>query len=469
MSSIPVTTDIAKVNGFSTETSSSNPAVAHRTGLKKDTSGKTAGMSKYRALRVLTGMHTGAESVLQAERLLVGNMEGECDITLNVGYAEPHACLVRLSDDSWTVLSISGDLWVNDTHVELQRTMDLVPGAVLTLGRVGFAIADSETFDWAPVKPPFSLIKPDPTGPMPSVALLPAVQERRRKWHALKLAVGVGISSLVMASAGAYVAQVLNNRIPTAEAAEKKLQSDKQMIAALPSGKEVSLAPFPEAPGRVLVQGYVAKRSQIAELSSALKKAETDAEIRLIPIDDLSKELVRRFDRVTADRVRYDAQGRFVVTTRSEDLPSHDKQARVLLQEVPAVAGVELSMSDLQTAEGQPVVVKYLRSAEHPSDVAVSNLDSALGRRPFTVRELRMGELPSVVLDDGMRYFTGAKLPDGSSVKSIAEDRMVVIRAQGVESSVSLKDAPRTAAAVAEGQIKPQQSAFAQDTKNTRK
>ena len=412
---------------------------------------KVAGAAmKYRGLRVLTGLHTGAESVLQAERVLVGNMEGECDITLNVGYSEPHACLVRISDDSWTVMSIAGDLWVNDSHVELQKTCVLTPGAVVTLGRVGFAIADSEDFDWSSVKPPFSLIKPDPTGPMPSVGLLPTVHERRRKWHALKLAAGIGISSLVMASAGAYVAQVLNGKAPTSEAADKKLQADKQMIAALPSGKEVSLAPFPEAPGRVLVQGYVAKRSQIAELTAALKKAETDAEIRLVPVDDLSRELVRRFDRITPERVRYDANGKFVVTTKSEDVPLHDKQARVLLQEVPSVAGVDLSLSDLQTADGSPVVVKYARSVDHPSDVAVTNLDSALGRKPFTVRELRMGELPSVVLDDGMRYFTGAKLPDGSSIKSIAEDRMVVTRAHGVESALSLTDAPRTKAVEAQ-------------------
>jgi Inner membrane component of T3SS, cytoplasmic domain/Inner membrane component of T3SS, periplasmic domain len=440
-------------------------AVAAVPGKVKSTAAPT---KNYRALRVLTGLHTGAESVLHAERVLVGNMEGECDITLNVGYTEPHACLVRVSDDSWTVLSIAGDLWVNDNHVVLQKTHDLLPGDVLTLGRVGFAIADSESFDWTLIKPPFSLIKPDPTGPMPTVGLLPTVHDKRRKWHAIKLAAGVGISSLVMASAGAYVAQVLNNKPPTAEAAEKKLQSDKQMIAALPSGKEVSLAPFPEAPGRVLVQGYVAKRSQIAELASALKKSETDAEIRLVPVDDLSRELVRRFDHITADRVRYDAQGRFVVTTRSEDVLLHDKQARVLLQEVPTVAGVDLSMSDLQTADGLPVVVKYARSVDRPSDVAVTNLDSALGRKPFTVRELRMGELPSVVLDDGMRYFAGAKLPDGSSVKSIAEDRMIVTRAHGVESSLSLVDAPRSKASEAPA-VSPPAVALATTQKNSRK
>lgn len=400
-------------------------------------------VKRQRTLRVLSGLHTGAESVLRAERVLIGNLEGECDILLDVGHVEPHACLLRMSDDSWTVLSIVGDLWVDDRHVGLQKPLALTPGAVLTLGRVAFAVADTQAFDWSSVKPPFALIRPDPTGPMPSVALLPAVPDVRRKWHALKLAAGVGIGCLVMASAGAYVTQILNTRPPSAEATERKLLADKQMIAALPSGKEVSLAPFPEAPGRVLVQGYVPKRSQITELTAALKKAETDAEIRLVPIDDLSSELVRRFDHLSLERVRYDAQGRFVVTTRSEDVPLHDRQARVLLQEVPAVAGVELSLSDMQTADGQPVVVKYARSPDRPSDVAVTNLDSALGRTPFSVREVRMGDLPSVVLDDGMRYFVGARLPDGSTVKSIAQDRMVTTRPHGVESAISLADAPR--------------------------
>ena len=402
----------------------------------------TAG--RQRTLRILSGLHTGAESALRAERVLIGNLEGECDIVLDAGYVEPHACLLRVSDDSWTVLSISGDLWVDDVHVGAQKTLQLKPGAVVTLGRVAFAVADSPAFDWSSVKPLFALIRPDPSGPMPSVTLLPTLPDARRKWHALKLAAGIGISCLVMASAGAYVTQILNARKPTAEAAERKLQADKLMIASLPSGKEVSIAPFPESPGRVLVQGYIPNRAQITELTAALKKAETDAEIRLVPIDDLSRELARRFDHLAPDGVRYDAQGRFVVTTRAEDVPLHDKQARVLMQEVSAVSGVDLSLSDMQTGDGKPVVVKYARSPERPSDVAVTNLDSALGRKSFSVRELRMGELPSVVLDDGMRYFVGGRLPDGSAVKSIAADRMVVTRAHGVESSVSLVDAPRS-------------------------
>lgn len=399
---------------------------------------------KQRVLRVLSGMHTGAESLLQAERVLVGNLEDECDIMLNVGLAEPHACLLRMSPDGWTVLAVAGDLWVDEKHVELQKKSDLAPGSVVTLGRVGFAVSDSLDFNWSKVKPPFNLIKPDPSGPLPSVAMVPSAQDTRRKWLAVKLAAGVGISCLVMASAAAYVAQVLNKRVPTADFAEKKLVADKELIASLPAGKEVSLSAFPEAPGRVLVQGYVASNDEMKALSDALKKAETDAEIRVTPVDELAKKLVRRFDRVVPEQVRYDEKGRFVVNSRSEDVETHDKQARTLLQEVPSVAGLDLSMSDMKSSDGTPLVVKYSRSAERPSDVTVTNLDAALGRDDFVVRELRTGEHPSVVLGDGARYFAGGRLADGTVIKSISDNNMIVARGQGPDRSISLADTPKT-------------------------
>jgi type III secretion system YscD/HrpQ family protein len=398
---------------------------------------------KHRTLRVLSGMHTGAESTLQAERVLVGNLEDECDIMLNVGLTEPHACLLRMSADGWTVLSIAGNLWVDETHVELQKKSVLRAGSVLTLGRVGFAISDSDAFDWSKVKPPFNLVRPDPSGPLPAIALAPSAQDTRRKWHAIRLAAGIGVSCLVMASAAAYVTQILNKRAPSAEAAGKKLEYDKQMIAALPSGKEVSLVPYPESPGKVIVQGYVASKAEAGELAEALKKAETNADIRVTPVDDLSKALKRRFTNVGEEGIRYDENGRFVVTSKGEDVPVHDKQARMALQEVPSVTGLDLSVSDMQTSDGAPVVVKYARRVDRPSDVTVTNLDAALGRKPFTVLEMRGGDLPSVVLEDRMRYFVGGKVPNGSTIKSINNTTMVMLTPQGVEREISLADTPR--------------------------
>jgi Inner membrane component of T3SS, cytoplasmic domain/Inner membrane component of T3SS, periplasmic domain len=408
------------------------------------TEAPAAAASSSPVLHVLSGLHTGVESRLRGERVLVGNLERECDVVLDTGYAAPHACLVRTSDDSWTVLAVAGDLWVDDTHVTLQQTHSLTPGAVITLGRVAFGVSRDPAFDWSAVKPPFNLLRPDVDGPMPAVALLPSPADTRRKWHTLKLAAGTGISCLVMAAAGAYITLLLKTDKPNAEAADRKLQADKQMIAALPSGKEVSLVPFPEAPGKVLVQGYVANKAQISELAAALKKAETDAELRLVPVDELAREVARHLERVPADKLRYDAQGLFTATVPSDDVRRYDQQARAALQEVSALAGLDLALSDMQGADGTPVVVKYRRSSERAGDLLVNNLEVALGRNVYTVRELRLGEWPSVVLEDNIRYFNGGTLPDGSVIKSINEDRMVTLRGSGVERAVSLRDTPRT-------------------------
>jgi hypothetical protein len=60
------------------------------------------------------------------------------------------------------------------------------------------------------------------------------------------------------------------------------------------------------------------------------------------------------------------------------------------------------------------------------------------------VLEMRLGTLPSVVLDSGGRYFTGARLPDGSTLKDISTGRLVVAPAQGGEQIVMLPDVPQT-------------------------
>ena len=423
-----------------------------------------------RLLRVLSGVHTGAESEMHAERALVGNLENECDVVLDAGTPERHACLVRASSDGWTVLAIAGDLWVGEDYLESQQTRAISSGLVITLGRVAFCIADPDRIDWATVKPPFNLSKPDPNGELPHAALLPARPASMQRWRAVKLAAGVGIGVLVLASAGAYLAQAWAVRKPSAEAEAQKLKADQIMVSAMPFGKEVTLLRHPETPNRVLVQGYVPQRAQIPALKAALQASETDAELRLAPVDELSADLVRRFEGSTQDRIRYDTQGRFVISSVSDAVVTHDRQARQTFQEVPAVLGLDLVVNDLHDDKNQPVMVKYMRSTERPGDLLVTNLDAALGRRPFTVQEVRLGAMPSVVLNDGLRYFAGAKLPDGGVITGIEPERLLVTRKGGVESVVSLADVPRVGAPASLSARAVDRSGTTQDApKNRRK
>jgi hypothetical protein len=221
---------------------------------------------------------------------------------------------------------------------------------------------------------------------------------------------------------------------PQAEAAH--LQADRALVGSLPFTQEVSVIPHPEHPRKRLVQGYVPERQQLALLDSTLQRTGTSAELRVHAVDALGDELGRRFDGMPRQQVRYEQQGRYELETALERLPLHDRQARVTLQEMPAVNGLALKTVDVQGPDGQPVVVRYERSAERPGDLVVSHLDDALGRRAVKVLEVRLGELPSVVLEDGIRYFVDARLPDGSTIASIDEQRLVLRSPAGAEREV---------------------------------
>ena len=47
-----------------------------------------------------------------------------------------------------------------------------------------------------------------------------------------------------------------------------------------------------------------------------------------------------------------------------------------------------------------------------------------------------LDELPSVVLEDGMRYFVDARLPDGSTIASIDDQRVVLRSPAGAEREI---------------------------------
>ncbi len=392
-----------------------------------------------RVLRVLSGAHAGAQSALHEERVLVGNLQGECDIVLDVTRPERHACLVRTSADGWAVLGIAGDLWVERQYVEPQQTCPIRPGQVMTLGRVSFSLGDPEQIDWDALSPPLELQRPTPTGLLPQAPLPVAPEAVLQRWRALRLASGLGLGALVLTAAGVYATQTLSIQAPRAAQAQQRLQAERARLAALPWAHEVNLSPHPERPGRVLAQGYVPRQDQLAELTGALRQQDAQTDIRLVAVDRLSAELLRRFDlNKSPERLRYEAMGRFTLASPSSQLAQHDLKARIALQELPAVQGLVLDVEESLGPDGQPLRVRYTRSTDKPGDLVVSPADPArLALRPV-LQELRLGTLPSVVLDNGTRYFIGAQLPDGSRLERIQADRLIVVHPQSGERVVLL-------------------------------
>ena len=400
-------------------------------------------------LRVLSGLNAGAQCDLHEDRVLVGNIEGECDIVLDVTRPERHACLVRASSDGWTVLAIAGDLWVEREYVPPQHTCPIAPGLVITIGRVSFGVGHAELVDWNSLAPPADLQRPTADGTLPHAALPAAPPPVTQRWQALRLAAGLGLGALMVSAAASYVSQAIISSTPSASDVEAALQADKAQLAALPWAREVELTSHPERPDRVLLEGYVQSQEQLTELADRLRalSANPRAEMRVVAVETLSDDLVRRFELKEGPyKLRYTEKGHFRLAASQDEMPRRDRQARMALQELPAVRSMSVHVEQALDPDGRPLVVRYSRSADRPGDIEVDNLDTALGLRRYIVTEMRLGPLPSIVLDQGGRFFPGARLPDGSILRAVHPDRLVVSPMQGGERIVTLPDAPTSPA-----------------------
>jgi hypothetical protein len=148
-------------------------------------------------------------------------------------------------------------------------------------------------------------------------------------------------------------------------------------------------------------------------------------------VDELTNDLKRRFSLTKPTAVRYERDGLFSITVNGDLLESHDRQARTAMQEIPQLQGLNLVEAEPREASEPPVTVNYTRSATSVSEVQAVGLDKIGPQKRVVVRDVRMGLMPSIVLDSGMRYFEGALLPDGSVLSKISADSLLVQRGKG--------------------------------------
>jgi hypothetical protein len=423
-------------------------------------------------LRVLSGPQQGAQARMRHQRLLVGNLQTECDVVLDVGSTEPHACLVRASADGWTVLCIAGNLWVGNTWIATQQTEILQSGDVLTLGEVSFCIANTDTIDWAQVRKPERLDRPATQLETPRVE--PLSEIKKQNWLT-QLKQRAGFSTMVqadanvqksplkrphlrsrfvvmsalciglmLAGAGAYL-MLISTPSPSTQATPgtNSLAVAQKTIKALPWASEISVQADPRRGDRVLLSGYLPNRTHTDALTQALQQQGLQAEHRWAAVNELTADLLRRLgvtDVATFEPLRYIGQGAFVMQAKRPRFETLDRAIRRALQDMPPVRAIELQLSHHTAPDANneligtsaptaPVIIQYMRAENQPNGMTITGLDQLLSLpklQRFDVRELRLGRLASVVLDNDVRYFEGSTLPGGALLSQITPTHLLV-------------------------------------------
>lgn len=404
-------------------------------------------------LRVLSGPQQGAQADMRAERMLVGNLEAECDVVLDVGLARRHACLLRASADGWSVLAIAGDMWVGETPLAAQQSVELTSGQVLTLGEVAFCLADAATVDWASLVVPSALqhaksphvagtrITPahsaDHIGHSPAHGGRSGIKaSETRPWRVAKWATAVAAGLVLLALVAGAVLRVAPNLLGAPAVAgtqHDRVAAARTLLAGFPWAVDVTVLADPDQPRRVLLGGYLPGRSKATLLDAALHQQGIVAQQQWVLVEDLGRDLTRRLDLKPDNALTYIAAGRFTLLSTRIGFAKLDRQLRAVLQETAAIQAIDLQFNDLPNPPEPgvaPLTLHYARSPLARGGVLVRGLEALRAETRYVVREVRHGALPSVVLDDGARYFVGSSLP-GNAVLSEIGARHVLVQTVG--------------------------------------
>jgi hypothetical protein len=354
-------------------------------------------------LHVLSGAQRGAQARIAQQRVLVGNLLGECDVVIDTGNSSPSlACLIRASQDGWSVLAIAGPLWVGLQRVAPEQAVTITQGEVITLGPAAFCIGDPRRIDFSRVAIPNHLDasseKKRNNAASQDRAMIPKYV---RAWREFLSAAWRKKSRPISPASRGYFALTACLLIATAFAT---------LAIFLFTTARPSPAPTPKI----------------------------SAEHHRTAIHELHTELAHRLALLSPQdhaQLQHTAQGHFALSQHQHQFKTLDPRIRRAFQELPALQAITLQLrpsadaasSTSTITSGGDAVLRYSRSPSAPSGVEVQGLDTlAFLQPPPDVHELRLGTLPSIVLADGERYFVGSALPGGAVLRSIEPHQLRV-------------------------------------------
>ncbi|MFM2398644.1 MAG: hypothetical protein RL341_801 [Pseudomonadota bacterium] len=381
-----------------------------------------------RELFVLSGLQAGVSTALPEGRFVVGNTQEDSDIVLELGVAGRTLCLLRVERSQIVAMSLAGDVWLGEKYIEPQHAHELPSGQVLTLGRVSVAVLPAGSDAWRDLAVPTQLERPAAAGGPATVALASAAAAKAaRKWRNATIYC-LGLMCAALLAAGFYVI----THEPQTAATTLQQSRDKLAVQLAEAGFQYVGVTVDRATARLSIQGYVKDAAALEKLKS-IAAAQTATPLLQVRVDDVVVQAVQRqFDSSALKLdIKYAGKGWFAIETTGDQRPALEQVAAKLMQEVQGVEGFEIRYLDLLSeADRLPVMQKLTRQTDGRGQGAAQAYSRA--QPSVRVLEIVLEDVPSIIASDGKRYFEGALLPDGSEVKAIQQDRVLLLK-NGIE------------------------------------
>ncbi|HEY0178369.1 MAG TPA: FHA domain-containing protein [Dokdonella sp.] len=352
------------------------------------------GVAEVWALRVLSGVHVGAERKLPERCVLVIGSADDCDLIFTDDGVAGHHCIVDYARGAISIRAMDADVRVDEQIVHPGDPQTVAAFALVRIGGACFSFGPHWSERWqtllAKIEPPSTEL----------VEAAPAAARRGGRIATLGVAVG-----LLLASGGALV--LAQHRAPPAQvAAPAKDRSDEAgaIVRELGLGG-VHVTRHDD--GSLGVQGYVENDGDLAALRGKLDahglKADVDVKSGARIAADISETFRMRNLHATT---QWKGNGVVEVSGHFGDGKDLDEFVR------------SRTVQDYNDKLNLKLVVENLDGAAPVQPVGVPDTKR--------IRRIVDGTDPYLVAVDNSRYYVGGKLPNGKTFVGIDNDEVLV-------------------------------------------
>lgn len=370
-------------------------------------------------LKILSGPHLGAEVVLRDGRYVMGSDE-DCDILLDDGSIAARHLSLQVSGGEIRIAAMDDAVYVDGEKAE-PGDVPLLPYRIVTVGTTHFGVGISgekwPPFDLPAIHGPERPLKEteDPAGREAACGQAGKDRGKRRLLFA-GLTAAIPVFLLVFFS---LIAPPLPPETPAGPSdPAERLAGVRGALENLGiAGIKASIL----EDGRMEVRGFVETAGEKRRLVEALRPFRTEPVPLLVRVA-VNGRMVEDCRDILGSlgldlNVESGGPGKIVLTGQAPDEGLLNRGIALLRQDLPALRDVEnrvvaLAWPVIETAAAVP------GSAGEPVRSALPALSVSLGPVPF------------LSLAGGKKFFEGARWEEGTFIKAIGPDGIVLTRAE---------------------------------------
>lgn len=282
-----------------------------------------------RQLRILSGLHRGAEVSLDREQRCVVGSSGDCSVVLFDAQVAPRHCVIQLDDFGLSCRALDAPVMLGERELapgEVAKLDDLAPircgQAVLCAGPEGAQWPSEEALQAAPRMKPLQAVR----------------SLRQLNPYALFATVLLGITCVIGL---AYAA--LSDR-------EYEITADRVAAARVwlesvaPEGSELAIGTDTLPGQQLLLTGYVSNEAHLQALLAASRRSSFAPRIEVYSVEDMKASMQRLSHLAQLPcEPRYDGGGQLacVDAVSSEFAAS---KLRMVSRDVPGLRGLQVTV-----------------------------------------------------------------------------------------------------------------------------